>query len=151
MSVLLGTNDLASLDQSTIDTEAAKYITEKITMTHDYFKKSNPNGWMFVLSIPCYYNSRASNKNLQEGVKNANNALKEFADSKEDVLYIDVKASIDYVVKNNFNNEITNTNLMVQIFDQDFLHFNTSGHIIFAKQILTNIGFDYSKSKFMNF
>ncbi len=151
MSVLLGTNDLVSINQTTIDTEAAKYITEKITMTYDYFKKSNPNGWMFVLSIPCYYNSRASDKKLQEGVKNANNALKEFADSKEDVLYIDVKASIDYVVKNNFNNEITNTNLMVQIFDQDLLHFNTSGHIIFTKQILTNIGFDYSKSKFMNF
>lgn len=151
MSVLLGTNDLVSINQTTIDTEAAKYITEKITMTYDYFKKSNPNGWMFVLSIPCYYNSRAWDKKLQEGVKNVNNALKEFADSKEDVLYIDVKASIDYVVKNNFNNEITNTNLMVQIFDQDLLHFNTSGHIIFTKQILTNIGFDYSKSKFMNF
>ena len=163
MSVLLGTNDLATAPYTTdsTGTQVSTYINTNIQNVYDEYQKANPNGWMLIYSIPTYYIDSATDT-LNNSVQKANEALKTFAQDKDHVMYIDIASAIDYVV-NNFlkcqNPTATSPTFadyypvasMQEIYAADKLHFNTSGYIIITKQILSNLGFDYSKSKFLDF
>lgn len=67
---------------------------------------------------------------------------------------------MDYVVNHYLQSELptatTNTTKyptesMQEIYASDKLHWNTTGYIIVTKQMLSNLGFDYSTSKFLDF
>lgn len=155
MHVMLGTNDIAANSELYSDTTGTKvktYINDNITKVYDQYKAVNPNSWLLISSIPTFYMTSTSLANLNTAVKFANEQLKAFAQNKNDVLYINTAGAIDKVIETNIPPASQADNaLMGELFAPDRLHFNTSGYAILTKQLLSNLGFDYSKSKFYNF
>lgn len=149
--VMMGTNDLLSYTSDSTGQNAATYIQTNIQKAYEEYKKINPNGWFIISSIPNYYFQTSSINNLKASVAKSNEALKNFAQDKADVLYIDSTSSIDRVIQSDIGNTTTNSALMQQLFAADNIHYNTNGYIIITKQLLSGLGFDYSKSKFLDF
>ncbi len=147
--VMMGTNDIVCVtNQSTADT----YISENIEKVYNDFKETNKNGWMIVSTIPYFYSINATT--MKTIVDKANTAIKTFAASKNNVIFIDNNSALNNVVTKQMGlttENAGNSNAIFELYAEDKVHFNTNAYIIMTKNILSNLNFDYSKSSFMDF
>lgn len=148
--VMMGSNDVYSNKDN-----VNGYFSENIQRVYKDFKETNKNGWMIVSSFPYFYTIDVST--MIQIVDEANEAIKNFAASKPDVIFIDNNSCLNNVVTNrlgltkeNAGNK-ENDDKFTQLYAKDKVHFNTNTYIIMTKNILSNLEFDYSKSQFIKF
>lgn len=135
----IGTNDITRNNFSDLENE--QYFKKYLNETYEMIKNKNPKCWIIISTITPSF-SVSKKDYFDKQMNQANKVISDFCNSKDDVILNDLNYVASYFINKEFKNDI---------YVKDFLHFQPNAYVLFSKNLLNVLGFDFSKTKFYNF